>query len=170
MKSWKAWLLVALIFATGAAAGAFGMRAYMFRHLPEMLARPAEPFEERILAHITEEVGLTEAQRTEFRPLIKAALERAATVHQSVRQELEANFAQLDEAIAARLEPDQKARFADMRKRMKALRDSMPPGMPPGPPPGPPPPGPPRGGLPFGPPPGPPSGAPSGVRPGPPAQ
>jgi hypothetical protein len=143
MKSWKVWLLVLLIFATGAAAGAFGMRAYMFRHLPEMLARPAQPFEERILAHISEEVGLTDAQKAEFRPLIKAALERAGTVHKAVREELEANFTHLDDAIAARLDQDQKARFADMRKRMKALRDSMPPGPPPG-------------GKPFGPPPGPP--------------
>jgi len=153
MKSWKAWLLVAVIFTTGVSAGAFGMRAYLFRHLPEMLARPHEPMEERILAHINEEVGLSEAQRAELRPLIKAALDRAGAVHQSVRAELEANFSQLDEAIAAKLDPQQKIKFADLRARMKAFRNAMPPGgQLPGPPPG---------GMPFGPPPG-------GPPPGPP--
>lgn len=155
MKSWKAWLLVALIFITGALAGGFGMRAYMSRHLPEMLARPAEPMEERILAHIDSEVGLSAAQRAELRPLVKAALERAGAVHQSVRAELEANFSQLDEAIAARLDQGQQAKFAALRARMKAFRNAMPPGPPPGPPPGGLPPGPP-----FGPPPGPHQGPP----------
>lgn len=160
MKSWKAWLLVALIFATGMAAGAFGMRAYMFRHLPELLARPAGPFEERILAHINEEVGLSDAQKAELRPIIKAALERAGTVHKAVRAELETTFTQLDAAIAARLDQGQKAKFAIMRERMKAFRNAMPPGPPPGPFPGGPPPGPPPGGMPFGPPSGPPAGSP----------
>lgn len=153
MKSWKAWLLVAVIFASGVAAGAFGMRAYIFRRLPEMLARPAEPFEERILAHINEEVGLTAAQKAELRPLIKASLDRASTVHKAVRAELEATFSQLDDAIAARLDQGQQAKFAALRARMKAFRNAMPPGPPP-PPPGAMPPGPPPGGLPFGPPPG----------------
>lgn len=149
MKSWKAWLLVAVIFISGAAAGAFGMRAYMFRQLPEMLARPMERMEDRILAHINEEVGLSAAQRAELRPLIKAALDRAGAVHQSVRPELEATFSQLDDAIAARLDPGQQAKFAELRARMEKFRRSMPPGPLPGPPPG---------GMPFGPPPGPPPG------------
>ncbi|OGR34841.1 MAG: hypothetical protein A2051_09775 [Desulfovibrionales bacterium GWA2_65_9] len=164
MKSWKAWLLVAVIFVSGVVAGAFGMRAYMVRHLPEMLARPMGRMEDGILAHIDAEVGLSEAQRAELRPLIKAALERADTVHQSVRAELEANFSQMDDAIAARLDQGQQARFAELRARMKAFRNAMPPGPPPGPPPGLPPggmpPGPPPGGLPFGSPPGLPPGPP----------
>jgi hypothetical protein len=157
MKSWKAWLLVAVIFVSGIVAGAFGMRAYLFRQLPEMLARPMERLEDRILVHINEEVGLSEAQKAELRPLIAAAVARAGKVHQSVRAELEANFSQLDDAIAAKLNPGQQAKFAGLRERMAKFRQSMPPGPPPGPPPGGMPPGMPFGPSPgFGPPPPPP--------------
>ncbi|MBA4357061.1 MAG: hypothetical protein Q7U56_08465 [Humidesulfovibrio sp.] len=135
MRSWKVWLLVALIFATGVAAGAFGMRAYMARRLPEILAHPVERMEDRILAHIDSEVGLSAAQRAELRPLIAAAVARADAAHQSVRAELESAFTQLDDAIAARLDQGQRVKFAVLRARMEKFRRSMPPGPPPGPPP-----------------------------------
>lgn len=151
MKSWKAWFLVTVIFATGVAAGAFGMRAYMFRHLPELLARPQERMEDRILAHINEEVGLSDAQRAELRPIIAAAVAHAGKVHESVRAEFDATFKHMDEAIAARLDQGQKVKFEELRARMEKLRRSLPPGPPPGPPPG---------GMPFGPPPGPTPGPP----------
>ncbi|MDQ7833801.1 MAG: hypothetical protein RDU24_00300 [Humidesulfovibrio sp.] len=160
MTSWKAWALVAVIFLTGVCAGAFGMRAYILRHLPEMLARPAERFEDRILSHIDAEVGLTDAQRAELRPLIKAGLERGGALQESVRPAMDANFKQLDDAIAEKLDAAQKVKFAELRARMEKFRRSMPPGPPHGPPPGPPPggmtgppPGPPPGGMPPGPPP-----------------
>jgi hypothetical protein len=153
MRSWKVWLLVLAIFASGVAAGAFGMRAYLAHRLPELLSQPRERLEDRILANIDSEVSLSPAQRTEIRPLIEAALAKAHAAHQAVRNELEPNFSQLDEAIAARLDPGQKVKFAELRARMKAFRKALPPGSPP--------PGPPPDGLPFGPPPGPPPGPPA---------
>jgi len=139
MRSWKVWSLVAVIFATGAAVGAFGMRAYLFRHLPELLARPAERLEDRILTHIDQEVGLSATQREAIRPLIKAAVAKAHAAHQAVRAELEPTFTQMDDAIAAQLEPGQQAKFAEFRARMERFRRTMPPGPPPGGMPGPPP-------------------------------
>ena len=155
MKSWKAWLLVAAIFLSGVVSGAFGMRAYLLRHLPEMLAHPAERLEDRILAHIDAEVGLSAAQRAELRPLIAAVVAKADKAQQALHAELEPIFAQMDADIAARLDEGQKVKFAELRARMKAFRNARPPGPPPGPPFGPPP-----GGMPPGSPPGPPPGRP----------
>jgi len=62
MKTWKAWLLVVLIFATGAAVGAFAMRAYVARNLPELLADTRKRFEEHFLEMLDRELDLTEAQ------------------------------------------------------------------------------------------------------------
>jgi hypothetical protein len=146
MKSWKVWLLVAVIFLSGAASGAFLMRAYMSRHLPEMLARPMGHFEDRILSHLDSEVGLSDSQRAELRPIIKESIERVGAVQQTVRAEMEANLRQMDDAIAARLDSEQKIKFAVLRERVEKFRRSMPPGLPPPPP----------GTMPFGPPPGPP--------------
>ena len=165
MKSWKAWLLVAVIFLSGAVSGAFGMRAYLLRHLPEMLARPMASLEDGILAHIDAEVGLSATQRAELRPLIAAVVAKADKAQQALHAELEPIFAQMDEDIAARLDQGQKVKFAELRARMKAFRRAGPNGPPPGPRMGPPM-GPPPGGMPFGPPPGPPPGPPMGPPPG----
>jgi len=135
MKSWKAWLLVAAIFLSGALSGAFGMRAYLFRHLPEMLAHPSERLEDRILAHIDAEVGLSATQRAELRPLIAAVMAKTSKAQQALHAELEPIFAKMDEDIAARLDQGQKVKFAELRARMKAFRNARPFGPPPGPPP-----------------------------------
>ena len=151
MQSWKAWLLVLLIFLTGAVAGAFGMRAYMVRNLPEMLMRSRESMEDRIVEHITREVGLTDEQKRVVRPLVLASVQRADKVHRGVRAEVDAIFKDMDDGIAAQLTEAQRGKFAELRARMEKLRRErpMPPGMPPpGADPGPPPPG-----MPSGPPP-----------------
>lgn len=166
MQSWKAWLLVLLIFLCGAVAGAFGMRAYMVRHLPEMLVRSRESMEERIVEHITREVGLTDEQKRVVRPLVLAAVQRADKVHRGVRAEVDAIFKEMDDGIAAQLTEAQRGKFAELRARMEKLRRErpLPPGMPPpGGELGPPPPGMDMGPG-FGPPP-PPSPSPSPATP-----
>lgn len=157
MKSWKAWLLVLVIFLTGVAAGAFGMRAWVARQIPGLLRPSPGQLEERIVEHIDREVGLSEAQKAEIRPLVSEAVRKADAAHKAVREEVEGGFRAMDEAIAAKLDETQKAKFAEFRKRMEEQRRHGPPpppppgmgpapdgpGMPPGPPP--PPPGPPPG-------------------------
>lgn len=153
MQSWKAWLLVLVIFLSGVAAGAFGMRAWMARQIPGMLRPTPVQLEERIVQHIDREVGLSEAQRAEIRPIVTAALRKADESHRAVRHEFEAGIRAMDEAIAAKLDAEQKVKFEALRKRMEELRRNgpppppgmgpgmgPPPGMGPGMPPGPPPP------------------------------
>jgi len=145
----KAWLLLALMFISGIAAGAFGMRAYMMHRLPQLLQNTRESMEDRIVDHISREVGLTDEQKQNVRPLIHEATAKADTIHQAVRTNLEAIFTDMDDRIAAQLTDEQKVKFRGLRERMEKLRRHGPP-----PPPGegpnmPPPPG-------FGPPPPPP--------------
>ncbi len=89
---------------------------------------------------------MSDSQRAELRPIIKESIERLRAVQQTVRAEMEASLTQMDDAIAARLDQNQKAKFAVLRKRVEKFRRSMPPGLPPPPP----------GAMPFGPPPAPP--------------
>lgn len=151
MKSWKAWLLVSVIFITGALVGAFGMRSYMARHLPEMLASTRQSMEERILEHIDREVSLTDAQKQSILPLIKEHVSKGEKLHASVRAQIDAVMAEMDDSIAEMLDPRQKVKFKEFRLRMEQFRRSGPPGPPS---PGAFPPGPPPGGLPPAPRPG----------------
>lgn len=154
-QSWKAWVLVFVIFATGAAAGAFGMRAHMARQWPAMLRPERQGMEERILDMLGREVGLREDQMAALRPAVARTVERMEAIHQAVRGQVDAIMREMDDAIAPLLDEGQKAKFAEFRQRMEKLRRQGPPPPPPGMGPGmgpgmaPPPPG-----MPPGPPPG----------------
>lgn len=146
MKSWKAWLLVVVIFATGAAAGAFGMRLYMARHLPEMLWHTRQRLEEVFLDNIDREVGLTTEQREKILPILRDAVQKGEVVRHSVRDKIDVIMTDADSRIDALLDPGQQAKFKAFRERMAELRRQgekfgppppPPPGFPPGPPPGP---------------------------------
>jgi len=152
MKSWKAWALVAVIFASGAVAGAFGMRAYMARHLPEILAQTRKRVEEQFLENIDREVSLSEAQKQAILPILREALAKGEKIHESVRAQIDPIMREADARIAEQLTPEQRVKFQEFRERMERLRRE---GHPPGPPGGPPPP---PGGPGF-PPPGPPDRA-----------
>lgn len=163
MKSWKIWLLVAVIFCTGALAGAFGMRAYMARNLPQLLADTRKRLEEHLLENIDREVGLSQAQKQSVLPILKQAVQKGDALHASVREKMDAVRQEADDRIAGELDPAQRVKFAEYRERMDKLRLIGPPpgpGMPHGPP-----------GFPPGPPPGAPfgqGGPPPGHAPGPP--
>jgi len=155
MKSWKAWLLVAVIFITGAAAGAFGMRVYMARHLPELLTNTRQRLEEFFMENIDREVGLTDQQKKNILPILREAVAKGDKVRESVRGQFEKVMQEADDKISSELDAQQRVKFAEFRARMEQLRlrgpkpgDPMPPGPPPGFPPGPPP------GMPPGLPPG----------------
>lgn len=160
MKSWKAWLLIAVIFATGALAGAFGMRAYLARNLPQMLASSRQSMDERIMEHLDREVQLNAAQKAAILPIVRQAVARGEKVHEAVRGNFDGIMQEMDDRIAGELDAGQRVKFAKFRARMEQLRREGP--RPGGPPPG-------FGPGPGGPPPGPPDsgGPPPGFQPGP---
>jgi len=148
MKSWKVWLLVAVIFSTGALAGAFGMRAYMARNLPQLLADTRKRLEEHFLETIDREVSLTEAQKQVLLPILKEAVQKGDKIHASVREQMDKVRQEADDRIAGELDAAQRVKFAEFRARMDKMRPlgpppgvgpmpPGPPGFPPGPPPGP---------------------------------
>jgi predicted acylesterase/phospholipase RssA len=150
MKSWKAWLLVAIIFITGAAAGAFAMRVYMARHLPELLRHTRQRLEEVFLENIDREVGLTAEQKEKILPILRGSVQRGDKIRESIRGDMDKLVQETDDRISEELNAEQRVKFAEFRERMAKLRreggphDPPPPGFPPGPPPGPPPDGGPR--------------------------
>lgn len=153
MKSWKAWLLVAVIFVTGALAGAFAMRAYMARNLPELLDASRQRFEVHFLEMLDREVGLTEEQKQRLMPILKDAAGKGDAIHESVRVRFYALREETDARIAELLDAQQRVKFAEFRARMEEMARRGPrhgdvrmPPPPPGfgPPPSPPPPPPPK--------------------------
>ncbi|SNR80668.1 hypothetical protein SAMN04488503_1401 [Humidesulfovibrio mexicanus] len=150
MKSWKAWLLVAVIFLTGAMAGAYAMRVYMVRNLPELLEHTRQRLEEHFLDVIDREVGLRPEQKERILPILRESVLKGDRIHASVREQMDAVRKEADERIANELDADQRVKFDEFRVRMEKLARQGPrPGGPPppgfSPPPGPPPEGDPRG-------------------------
>jgi hypothetical protein len=148
MKSWKAWLLVAVIFVTGALAGAFAMRAYMAQNLPELLAASRQRFEVHFLEMLDRELGLTQEQKQRLMPILKEAAGKGDAIHASVRQRFGALREETDRRIVEELDAQQRVKFAEFRVRMEEMARRGPrPGdgrMPPPPGFGPPPPQPPK--------------------------
>ena len=126
-----------------ALAGAFGMRAYMARNLPELLADTRKRFEEHFLDVLDREVGLSEAQKQTLLPILKEAVGKADAIHAKVGAEMEAARKETDDRIAEELDAAQRVKFAEFRARMDKMfrerpgrRGPPPPGF--APPPGPP--------------------------------
>ncbi len=145
MKSWKAWLLVAVIFLTGAMAGAYAMRAYMVRNLPELLEHTRKRLEEHFLDVIDSEVGLRPEQKERILPILRESVLKGDRIHASVRERMDAVRKEADERIENELDADQRVKFDEFRARMEKLARQGPrhgspphPGFlpPPGPPPG----------------------------------
>lgn len=156
MKSWKAWLLVAVIFLTGALAGAYAMRVHMVRNLPELLADTRKRLEEHFLEVIDREVGLSAEQKQRILPILREAVGKGDRIHATVREQMDVVRREADDLIANELDAGQREKFAEFRARMEAFARQ-------GPPPG----GPPPHGRGFPPPPGPPPGFKSeGLEPG----
>lgn len=139
MKSWKAWLLVVVIFATGALAGAFGMRSYMVRNLPELLADTRKRLEEHFLEVLDRELDLTAEQEQRILPILKQAVDKSEPIHASMRASMEKIRQEADDTIAGELDAAQRVKFAAFRKRMDEILRQGPAG--PRGPAGPPPPG-----------------------------
>lgn len=148
MKSWKAWLLVTVIFVTGALAGAFAMRAYLAQNLPELLANTRQRFEVHFLEMLDREVGLTQEQKQRLLPILTEAAGKGDVIHASVRQSFGALREETDARVVEVLDAQQRVKFAEFRARMEEMaRRGLRPGdgrMPPPPGFGPPPPSPPK--------------------------
>jgi len=121
MKTWKAWLLVVLIFATGAAVGAFAMRAYVARNLPELLADTRKRFEEHFLEMLDRELDLTEAQEQRLLPILKEAAGKGDAIHAYVRQRFDSLREETDGRIVQELDARQRVKFAEFRARMEEM-------------------------------------------------
>jgi len=121
MKSWKAWLLVTVIFVTGALAGAFAMRAYMARNLPELLAASRQRFEVHFLEMLDRELGLTEEQQQRLLPILKDAAGKGDVIHASVRRQFDSLREETDTRIVKELDAQQRVKFAEFRARMDEM-------------------------------------------------
>jgi hypothetical protein len=119
MKKWKLIAGIALVFVLGLLAGSLGTRFYQ-RDWSERVFRDPSARKAIILKRLTRDLGLTEAQQTEFKGIIDETdkklealgLERRA----AVKAILDDSFSRMKE----KLNPEQQKKLEQLRARHEA--------------------------------------------------
>ncbi|MDD5656377.1 MAG: hypothetical protein PHF00_03885 [Elusimicrobia bacterium] len=106
--SWRQ-VIPALLIGLLAGTGLCRARVWRLRH--------HGPTEERILAKFDRELKLDASQRDAVLAVLKAHREKLAALHQETKARFEAARAAMDADIEGILKPEQRERFAAMKKR-----------------------------------------------------
>lgn len=137
MKKKQLFILIAAVFFAGTAFGYF-LNSYLmmrrFLHGPP----PGGPaMTDRMLDRLSKDLGLSETQRNEIRPIVAGLHDELEGMRSSQEPVLREIFNRTHDAIVLKLTPEQKLKFDEMHNGMMKRFDGGPPGPPPmGPPPG----------------------------------
>jgi Spy/CpxP family protein refolding chaperone len=113
----KVSLFILGIFACGVVVGAFGAR----RLAPPMRGPiGAEGFGPQVMRRLTDELGLSDAQRAEIEPVIKQAGEQLRELRRESVRQSGAVIEGMDAAISARLTEEQRAKFVVLKEAQRA--------------------------------------------------
>jgi hypothetical protein len=119
MKKWKLITGIALVFVLGLLAGSLGARFYhrdwSERFLQDPAARKA-----LILKRLTKDLGLTEAQRKEFKGIIDETEKKLEALGLERRSAVKAIFDESFSQMKEKLDPQQQKKLEDLRARHEA--------------------------------------------------
>jgi len=121
-------VVLVFVFLLGMLAGAVVQRIAL------RFWRPGPPDPDRIVAHMTRELDLDDAQRAQLLALLKEETPKIDRFHQEAQKQFDALREDMDARTVAILRPDQKVKFAAMMARMRHRFQMLGPGGPPLPP------------------------------------
>lgn len=127
MKTWRIWLILAVVFILGALAGATASGMYV-RHRIRRAMRDGHPpaLGDMMLRRLGPRMTLTEEQQRLVREVMTRGQERLQAQHQRIRQERAEIFHQIASEVLPHLQPEQREEFKAVCERFMA---GPPPGM-----------------------------------------
>ena len=119
MKRWKLVTGIALVFVLGLLVGSLGTRNYhgdwTGRFVEEPSARKA-----LILKRLTKDIGLTEAQQKEFRPIVEETEKKLEAFGLERRSAVKAILDESFSRMKEKLDPEQQKKLDELRAKHEA--------------------------------------------------
>jgi uncharacterized membrane protein len=124
MKTFKLFLLVALVFLAGAVAGVVGTRMVVRREMREAILHPerVQIFIERSLAR---QLRLDDEQRVKLRQILLDAHGQLRDLRQQYHPQLVEIVSNANQQIIAILTPEQQARFEALKLKNHPLLQAV---------------------------------------------
>ena len=120
MNKLKLWLVVALVFVAGFAAGVVTTRAVLRRIVSQAVLNP-DRVRDLIEKRITAKVGLDAGQRTKVRGILLKAHGELKELRGDFQPRFRAIMSNADSEISATLTPEQRERFKKFREENRHL-------------------------------------------------
>jgi len=127
MKKAKMWVIIFLVFILGALAGSLGMQQYIHYKLSDFFRRGEHARVETLLARMSRNVALTDAQQVEIKSILQESHNRIHEIKKQTDPHIRAIIADSFRRIREKLNDDQKKKFDDFHVRLKKHRGHLPP-------------------------------------------
>lgn len=121
-SKWKAVLLLLVVFACGAGGGVLGAKYYLGRQFRHTIQGDRRSFEDHIVDRLSRELGLTQQQRQDIRPIIAATTARMHELKKELQPRLDALVDESVVDIKKHLDPSQDAKIDRIVERMREHR------------------------------------------------
>lgn len=128
MKTFKLFLLVALVFVAGVVVGVVGTRAVVRRVVAQAIAHP-DRVQTVIERRLTRQLRLDADQQTKLRGILTDAHGQMDDVRRQFRPQVVLIVSNANSQITAMLTPEQQARFETVKERnhpfLRALQQNQ---------------------------------------------
>jgi len=121
------WVIIFLVFILGALAGSLGMQQYIHYKLSDFFRRGEHGRVETLLARMSRDVALTDAQQVEIKSILQESHSRIHEIKTQTDPHIRAIIDDSFRRIREKLNDDQKKKFDDFRERLKKHRRHPPP-------------------------------------------
>jgi Spy/CpxP family protein refolding chaperone len=115
MKTFKLWLLVALVFLAGVVAGVVGTRIVVRRAVRAAILHP-EQVQTVLERNLTRKLRLDHGQQVKLHEILTDAHGQLQGLRREYRPQLVAIVSNADQQITAILTPEQQARFEKLKR------------------------------------------------------
>jgi len=131
VKHWKVIVAAALIFATGAATGAFGYRTLNRASQKSRDPGGPPPMMDRrfdFLGRLKKDLNLSEEQASKIDVVLQEGSKRTRKLWETVQPQMQEEMKRVTERIKSELTPEQRTQFDEQSKRFRERRGPRPQG------------------------------------------